>query len=608
MVDGMSGIQPLNDPRLSRQLKVSWDHYRKTMIDAADGRPLCDKDGNDIDGDGDTSERQTFSEGVSYVLLRAVEMNDQKTFARAWSWAKNNMQRKNIDKVYYWNQEKWITPPKKDNLFCWRYIPSLEDKKGGVIHYDWIANDTWRGCFEAASDADVDIAAALAMAGEKWNNADYMNEAKNLLKDIWDGYVKKVGSHYYLFGGDQFKSMGEVNPSYMRPAYFKSLFPKIDPSHPWKELYRSSYKVIVESGDITLNGEDGKVNLPPNWIDVTPAERFVDSDIFLSQGGHLFGWDAFRTLFAVAQDYAWNGTSEARKYLTDKSGTSKDAGPYAFLKKELDAKGEIVGGFDRDGSPAQTAGLDREQFTMYGAYLPFFYYGGDGKASKKIMEILNKMYSEEGYWGDDPKNYYGQNWVWFGLALINGEAVVSSQSPKEAAQSVKETGQSVIEETEIQQVNPDLKIKNAPKQQIDLAKWWNFDGGVKNPDNTIAFKGQAKGWYLGGAGGMLNGIASYTGILLNVEGVSGKIKIELYGKNGKKYISETLASAAKNLYIPFESFREEVNFQPSGESFSKSTDAEKMQVIAIGTSETSPIDFTLREVYLIDYSSAGENK
>ncbi len=37
--------------------------------------------------------------------------------------------------------------------------------------------------------------------------------------------------------------------------------------------------------------------------------------------------------------------------------------------------------------------------------------------------MLNKLiadYNETGYWGDNPYDYYGQNWAWFGLGLYSG--------------------------------------------------------------------------------------------------------------------------------------------------------------------------------------------
>ena len=40
---------------------------------------------------------------------------------------------------------------------------------------------------------------------------------------------------------------------------------------------------------------------------------------------------------------------------------------------------------------------------------------GDKKGSEKVLGKLTQMYNKKGYWGDDPKDYYKQNWAWLGL-------------------------------------------------------------------------------------------------------------------------------------------------------------------------------------------------
>lgn len=189
-VNDTSTPPPLSDPAIDNQLAKAWDHYKKFMI-AQDGRPLCERDSVDIDGDGDTQEFQTFSEGVSYVLLRAVMMNDKETFDKVWQWAHDNLQRNNLQEVYHWNTGKFETPSTKDNLFAWRYLDNVKEGKSAVIRYDFESPDEqWRDGFDAASDADQDIAAALLLANKKWGsgegNLDYLSRAKDILSDMWE--------------------------------------------------------------------------------------------------------------------------------------------------------------------------------------------------------------------------------------------------------------------------------------------------------------------------------------------------------------------------------------------------------------------------------------
>ncbi len=422
---------PATREEIENILTQSWEHYKQFMI-APDGRPLADTDGGDLDGDGDTAERVTVSEAVSYVLLRAVWMNDRDAFDLTWNWARQNMQRMNLGQVYFWNQSSWVAPPQSDRLFSWRYVPTLKERDGGVIHYTWVAGELWRGCFEGATDADMDIAASLVFASRLWGDPSYLSEASSLISDMWDKYVAERNGKYYLFGGDQFQSMGEVNPSYMRPTYY-DMFAEVDPSHPWQELHETSYRVVIESGDIPLHGIASTTNLPSNWIGVNYVGSFYGSDTFRQQGGHLFGWDAFRTLFWIAEDYAWFSAPEAYRYLTDNTCTPEDYGPYCFLNSELTARGEIMGGYNRDGGLVSSSGewwsnkLNREQFTMNGAYLAYFYYAGNQEAANTLYANLQSDYHEEGYWGDNPNDYFGQNWAWFGLALLSGRAANITQ-------------------------------------------------------------------------------------------------------------------------------------------------------------------------------------
>src|SRR5574344_2396271 len=106
-------------------LENTYNIYKQTYM-SNDGR-VIDKSKSDI----------TTSEGQSYMLLRALAMNDKKTFDLVLKWSQNNLQR-------------------QDNLFAWLW--------GKTKHNDWGILDN-----NTASDADIDIALALFKASEKWN-------------------------------------------------------------------------------------------------------------------------------------------------------------------------------------------------------------------------------------------------------------------------------------------------------------------------------------------------------------------------------------------------------------------------------------------------------
>ncbi|NQT29483.1 MAG: hypothetical protein HQ596_02815 [Candidatus Saganbacteria bacterium] len=435
------GIPPLNNSTVNRQLSDSWAFYANNMIEE-DGRPLADSDNNDLDLDGDRSENITFSESSAYVLMRAAYMDDEENFNLVWNWTQANLQR---NKIPLWVPDensglkdiKWVKeemPPElNDHLFAWRYVPSLggidratgNETPGGVISLEVLSGDDHSG-FYAASD-DIEIAVALFMAHLRgWGPKEgetYLEESRLIIQDAWNKYVGQVGEGYYFFAGDQFAWSGEINPSYFRQAYFSRIFPYIDPEHPWHEVSDSSYDVMKQTASMPINGRSREgVNLPPNWIAMSYKGELVDSKTFSGVAGEVFGWDAFRALYGPAQDYAWYENQNAETYLTDPA-----VGPIDFLSRQVSGNGRLPGGFRHDGTSVpfvpevvQTHGLANEQLAMYGGYLPFFYYAGKTNKAQSIITRLTSRYDSKGYWGSDPNNYYSQNWVWFGLILVNG--------------------------------------------------------------------------------------------------------------------------------------------------------------------------------------------
>lgn len=439
-------VQPLRDKKINETIRKSYEGYLERNIEKVDNthwRPLQDADGSDLDLDGDIDERLTVSEASAYVMLRASWMDDRQTFTNVWNWTRDNLQRKNLKTVWTceddvcdqgtWIKKKdWIDEYRQrwhgngaDHLFAWRWIPDLngENKdgtltKGGVIFFQDPFGEEDRSGINAASD-DLEIAVALYLASLRgWGNAsEYLDEAKLIAKDAWDKYVVMVNGDPILFAGDQFAWTSEVNPSYSRPFYFEHVFPLIDPDHPWKKLAKTSYDLTIKSGQVSFDNLAG-VNLPTNWAAVNHRGEVVESKTFPGPAGRIFGHDAFRALFAVAQDSAWSGDSSARDYLTD-----CQVGPRCFLEQ----RANLIRGYEHNGGPVtpneeigQTQNLNNEPYAFYGGLLPFFYYGGNKALAQKFLDRLNTLYDPAlGCWADDCENYYYQNWIWFGLTLVN---------------------------------------------------------------------------------------------------------------------------------------------------------------------------------------------
>src|SRR5579859_1497827 len=209
-------------------LSSSWEKYKLRFLN---------KDGRVINYQQNSV---TTSEGQSYAMLRAVWIDDKDTFDLVWKWTKYNMRRP------------------KDSLLGWQWGKQKDGK------YGFIEN----GGDNSASDADTDIALALILASHRWNNTQYLDDAKKILPDIWQYETDTVNGKRYLLAGNWANREKEViiNPSYFSP-YAWRIFAKVDKKNEWNSLVTPAYDLLTQSGKLVLNNKKG-VGLPPDWINL----------------------------------------------------------------------------------------------------------------------------------------------------------------------------------------------------------------------------------------------------------------------------------------------------------------------------------------------------
>lgn len=120
----------------------------------------------------------------------------------------------------------------------------------------------------------------------------------------------------------------------------------------------------------------------------------------------VYGYDAFRTMWRVAVDVLWNGSTEGRAFL---------AGATPLLR-DWNAQHRLAAAYGHGGN-ALPGALDP---TVEGGDLGALVVD-DPTAAASLVSALDATYSTAGtpHFGD-PRNYYEQNWVWFGLALASG--------------------------------------------------------------------------------------------------------------------------------------------------------------------------------------------
>ena len=203
-----------------------WPRFRTAFIQA---------DGHVIDtGHGGISH----SEGQGIAMLLAVHYDDPKTFASVWNWTRTRLQ------------------IRTDRLLAWSWSPDVAVK------------DT-----NNATDGDLLVAWALSRAGRRWNDTAYLDDARQLARDIRAKLVRVDARGLVLLPGmEGFDQPGArvVNLSYwIFPALME--LADLDPAPEWPALTASGVALLQE-------GHFGRWGLPADWTFVgdslAPAPEF----------------------------------------------------------------------------------------------------------------------------------------------------------------------------------------------------------------------------------------------------------------------------------------------------------------------------------------------
>jgi endo-1,4-beta-D-glucanase Y len=318
----------------------------------------------------------TISEGQSYALLKAMWMDDPETFQRVWQWTKTNMQRP------------------QDHLLGWHW-GKKDDGSEGLIH------------FESATDADQDIAYALLLAGERWQQSEYIRDAQAMIQDLWRVSVRKISGRYYLLPGD-WEGFGweylTLDPSYFAPYVYRK-FAQYDDLHNWNQLADDVYDTLEACTNLTAT------KLPPNWCAITYAkEGETPRVIFSDRQGETsrdFGYDSLRVFWRMAMDAKLSppeGQARAIAYLKQ----------HQALLKYWQKNKRMPEGFSPDGKPL---GGSLSAFTL-GPLLISSHFQNPGQTTALYHETLARLYNPEGYWSNDYNDYL-HSVVWLHLYSLS---------------------------------------------------------------------------------------------------------------------------------------------------------------------------------------------
>jgi endoglucanase len=229
---------PAQQPRISGE---AWAAYKAKFLDPG-GRIVDNGNGN-----------ISHSEGQGYGLLLAYLAGDAAGFEQIWYFTKTELLLRD------------------DGLAVWKWDPSANPH----------VTDT-----NNASDGDILIAYALALAGSAWNRGDYITAATRMAQStLEESVVDFTGRTLLLPGAKGFSAADRDDGPVVNPSYWVyealPVMAALAPSDRWRKLADDGLALLKAM-------QFGPRKLPAEWVSLKrqprPAEGFEA----------VFGYNAIR--------------------------------------------------------------------------------------------------------------------------------------------------------------------------------------------------------------------------------------------------------------------------------------------------------------------------
>ncbi|PJF32269.1 MAG: glycoside hydrolase [Candidatus Thermofonsia Clade 1 bacterium] len=215
------------------------------------------------------------SEGISYGMMIAVQLDKQEEFNRLWKWARTYM---------------YHTDPRYYGFLSWKH-----------------ATDGTRLSYDAAPDAETWIVTALFFAAARWGNGEgifnYQAEANTLLREMLHKHETSqiftsmfdMKTNLVVFSPRRGRMSRFTNPSYHAPHFYELWARWTDRAQDRERLLQ----IAEASRAFWRRAAHPQTGLMPNYanFDGTPK---VWGDY-----GEIFSADAWRCAMQVALDYTW---------------------------------------------------------------------------------------------------------------------------------------------------------------------------------------------------------------------------------------------------------------------------------------------------------------
>ena len=229
-------------------------------------------------------ENDVRSEGQSYGMMIAVQMNMQTEFDKLWRFAQQRMQFATNDA---WNR-----------YFRWQGEVAVN---GNNINVNFGQNGP-------APDGDEYFAAALYLADRRWGSGggiNYEQEADAIATAMLNNAGNAQGRVPIIDGQSnmvvffpQGNSAGFSDPSYHLPAFYELFAQDGNPgdANRWRQIANVSRQYFVQSAN-------GNTGLHPDYANFNGTPNTGGN----GQTHDQFRYDAWRVPMNMAIDYAWTG-------------------------------------------------------------------------------------------------------------------------------------------------------------------------------------------------------------------------------------------------------------------------------------------------------------
>ena len=220
----------------------------------------------------DIKNHDARTEGLSYGMMIAVQLNKKTVFDRIWRWSKKYLQHPDGPRAAY---------------FAWSINPQTMRKNSEGT----------------ASDGELYFVTDLLFAANRWGNhtgIDYYQEARNILDAMW----KKDGSggiypfiniaHHLMTFTPEGDNYNWTDPSYNLPAFFEVWAMYANDGH------QQFYRECADSARAYLHRAcDPVTGLNTDYSEFSGAPHATR---WMPQA---FRFDSWRVPMNIAMDYNW---------------------------------------------------------------------------------------------------------------------------------------------------------------------------------------------------------------------------------------------------------------------------------------------------------------